>query len=214
MKASAPLVTLPAGVTRCRGGTLQVAAEYLNLVQGQSIPYGTTAHSTTFGRRNLSEAEFAVTHHYGLGRHSIRVRANKWSLADGFIAVAAWIRQLYSLVMEHGAHALDPAYYSGPDLDLIQQAVRIRTTPATAPALVGPADVGKPDPGEPHRTTETPRATSRRGRRHGRKRPLRALHGQIRCSARPASAVASQSNPDMEKAPDSYPAGAFYTGVL
>lgn len=55
VKASAPLVTLPAGVTKCCDGTLQVTAEYLNLVQGLAIPYGTTAHSKAYGRRNLVE---------------------------------------------------------------------------------------------------------------------------------------------------------------
>jgi hypothetical protein len=51
VKASAPLVTLPAGVTRCCEGTLQVSAEYLNL----AIPYGTSAHSKAYGRRTLVE---------------------------------------------------------------------------------------------------------------------------------------------------------------
>ena len=55
MKKSAPLVQLPAGVTQCCTGTLQVPAAYLNLIQAFAIPYGTTAHAKAYGRRNLVE---------------------------------------------------------------------------------------------------------------------------------------------------------------
>lgn len=55
VKASAPLVQLPAGVRKCCEGTLQLSAEYLNLIQACAIPYGTTAHSQAYGRRNLVE---------------------------------------------------------------------------------------------------------------------------------------------------------------
>ena len=99
----------------------------------EPLLWGSTKWAKVYYRRNLSEAEFAVGHHhYGLGRHSIRVHAKKWNLAYGFIALAAWIRQLYSLVMKQGAHALDPAYYSGLDHDVIARAVQILTHPAAA----------------------------------------------------------------------------------
>lgn len=100
----------------------------------EPLLWGSTKWAKKYYRRNLSEAEFAVTHHhYGLGRHSIRVRAKKWNLAYGFIALAAWIRQFYSFVMKQGAHALDAGYYSGLDLDVIAHALRIVMTPTVAP---------------------------------------------------------------------------------
>ena len=100
----------------------------------EPLLWGSTKWAKAYYRRNLSEADFSVTHHhYGLGRHSIRVHAKKWSLAYGFIALAAWIRQLYSLVMKQGAHALDPGYYSGLDPDVIAYAVKLLLTPAIAP---------------------------------------------------------------------------------
>lgn len=107
----------------------------------EPLLWGSTKWAKAYYRRNLSEADFAVTHHhYGLGRHSIRVNANKWSVAYAFIALAAWIRQLYSLVMKQGAHALDPAIYCGLDLDVIEKAVAILMTPKTAPRRRKSAD--------------------------------------------------------------------------
>ena len=100
----------------------------------EPLLWGSTKWAKAYYRRNLSEADFSVTHHhYGLGRHSIRVHARKWNLAYGFIALAAWIRQLYSLVMKQGAHALDAGYYSGLDPDVIAYAVKLLTTPKIAP---------------------------------------------------------------------------------
>lgn len=54
-KKSAQLVDLPAAVKKCCEGTLQVSAEYNNLVQACAIPYGTTAHGRAYARRNLVE---------------------------------------------------------------------------------------------------------------------------------------------------------------
>ena len=55
--ASAPLVQLPAGVTSCCTGTLTLSAGYLNLIQADGIPYGTSAHAAAYGRRQIVETD-------------------------------------------------------------------------------------------------------------------------------------------------------------
>ncbi len=52
-------VELPAEVTQCCEGTLQVDATYLNLVQAHAIRYGTSAHAQAYGRRNLVETVYS-----------------------------------------------------------------------------------------------------------------------------------------------------------
>ncbi len=132
--------TLVTAITTCTKGE-PCGCSLTFTVSRQEMPssfepllWGSTRWAKAYYRRNLSEADFSVTHHhYGLGRHSIRVHAKKWNLAYGFIALAAWVRQLYSFVMKQGAHALDPGYYSGLDPDVIAEALRIVMTPTVAP---------------------------------------------------------------------------------
>jgi hypothetical protein len=52
-------VELPAEVTQCCEGTLQVDATYLNLVQAHAIRYGTSAHAQAYARRNLVETVYS-----------------------------------------------------------------------------------------------------------------------------------------------------------
>ena len=51
------LVELSTGTTQCCEGILQIGASLLNLVQADAIPYGTTAHNLSYGRRNLVETD-------------------------------------------------------------------------------------------------------------------------------------------------------------
>ncbi len=99
----------------------------------EPLLWGSSKWAKVYFRRNLSEAEFSVGHyHYGLGRHSIRVHAKKWDLAFAMVVLATWIRQFHSLVMKQGAYALDSAYYSGFDPDVIEAAIAILQTPSRA----------------------------------------------------------------------------------
>ncbi len=52
---NAPLVALPDGVTRCCTGVVRIPPEHLRAMQALQIPFGTTAHSTAYGRRSLTE---------------------------------------------------------------------------------------------------------------------------------------------------------------
>ena len=96
----------------------------------EPLLWGTTKWASEYHRRNLSEAAFSVEqHHYGLGRHSIRVRAHKWDLAFAIVNLATFIRQFHSLVMRLGAHALDPGYHSALDPDVFTLALERVLTP-------------------------------------------------------------------------------------
>lgn len=55
MSKSAPLVELPEGADMCCSGTLSLGASFLNLIQGDGVPFGTTAHAKSWGRRSLVE---------------------------------------------------------------------------------------------------------------------------------------------------------------
>lgn len=51
----APLVALPDGVTTCCTGIVRIPPEHLRMMQALQMPFGTTAHQTAYGRRNLAE---------------------------------------------------------------------------------------------------------------------------------------------------------------
>lgn len=96
----------------------------------ESLLWGTTKWAKEYHRRNLSEAAFSVEqHHYGLGRHSIRVRAHKWDLAFAIINLSTFVRQFHSLVMRLGAYALDPGYYSALSPEVFTPALARVLTP-------------------------------------------------------------------------------------
>jgi hypothetical protein len=96
----------------------------------EPLLWGTSKWAKEYYRRNLSEAAFSVEqHHYGLRRHSIRVRAHKWDFAFAIINLATYIRQFHSLVMRLGAYALDPGYYSALDPTVFTIALKRVLTP-------------------------------------------------------------------------------------
>ena len=96
----------------------------------EPLLWGTSKWAKEYYRRNLSEAAFSVEeHHYRLGRHSIRVRHNKWDFAFAIINLATYIRQFHSLVMRLGAYALDPGYYSALSPEVFTPALQQVLTP-------------------------------------------------------------------------------------
>ncbi|MFM8154888.1 MAG: hypothetical protein ACKOAF_02260 [Actinomycetes bacterium] len=96
----------------------------------EPLLWGTTRWAKEYYRRNMSEASFSLEqYHYGLDRHSIRVRAEKWDLAFAIVALSSCVRQFHSFVMRLGAYTLDPGYHSAFDEDVYQPAIALVLQP-------------------------------------------------------------------------------------
>lgn len=91
--------------------------------------WGSTKWAASYYRRNLVEAHnSAEEYHQRVGRHSIRVRANKWDFAHLLLAAATLLKTFYNLIMRLGAHALDPAAYSAFNPEVITACLARVTT--------------------------------------------------------------------------------------
>lgn len=76
--------------------------------------WGSTAWAKKYFRRNLVEAYNSVdSYHYRVGRHSIRVHADKWDFAHLCLVLAGWFKQVRSWLLREGAHAVDVEEFPG-----------------------------------------------------------------------------------------------------
>lgn len=103
-------------LTKCVRGTACGCSKTITITNEdhlnsmEPLLWGSTKWANEYHRRNLVEAFNAREEfHQGVGRHSIRVRAESWDFAHALLTAGTLISMFHAWLMRLGAHALDPA---------------------------------------------------------------------------------------------------------